>query len=117
MLKEVTKIRDLDVTGTNAQGIPVGNDLGRSTLLSRDASDQYAYEALFRGSPYVSWYYAFVDANGNGTLDPGEPFGVDIANPHAAGCRPRHTAVMIDRIYACSPYGPRHECWPSTETR
>ena len=88
-LKEVSKIRDLDVTGTNGQGIPVGNDLGRSRSLSRRDSDgSLAFDAAFLGSPYSSWYYAFVDLN-NGTLDPGEPFGVDIANPYAAGCQPR----------------------------
>jgi hypothetical protein len=118
LLKEVNKVQDLDVTATNGQGIPVGNDLGRSTTLSRDASgSSRAFEAVFLGSPYPSWYYAFVDLNGNATLDPGEPFGVDVANPYSTGCRPRSVTVIIDRFYECSPYGPWHECWPSKETR
>ena len=113
----VTKVRNDDVTGTNEQGIPIGNDKGHAEPVARggDPSGR-SFRGAFRGmNTGPTWYYAFADLNGNRTLDPGEPFGVDPGNPHSVDCTLQHTSITLDRIYACSQYG-YWKCWPSTDS-
>jgi len=93
-----TRIYDEDVSGVDEQGVPIA----RRGLLpfATDTASAMAIGVTFPGLPYPTWYVAFVDLNGNGSLDTGEPFGVDPRNPLDTGCDAHTTTIEIDALRA-----------------
>jgi hypothetical protein len=83
----VPKIYEEDVTGVDAQGVPVG----ARSLTPLDSPP-------LNGFPYPTWFVAFLDANDNQHLDSGEVFGVDPNNPVDPNCNAYTTRITIDRI-------------------
>lgn len=89
------RIYDSDVSGVDHQGVPV-TSRGFIPIASGPPSATASFK--FRGYPYPTWYVAFLDLNANKSLDIGEPFGVDLLNPHDSGCKSHITTIEINSV-------------------
>lgn len=99
LVVDVARIRSGDVTGTDAWGIPQGpaaDEAVGDAIPLEEGVRAYVWSSI--GVPYPTWYYAFVDLNGSGRLESGEPFGVDRNNPVDSGCRDYHGSIVIDLV-------------------
>jgi len=101
----VPRIYDADVTGVDAQGVPV-TQRGLAPFASGTAGGAaHAVTLSFRGYPYPMWYVAYLDLNENRSLDTGEPFGVDPLNPRDTHCDAHTTTIQINAPRTASLVG------------
>jgi hypothetical protein len=84
---EVIRINNSDVTGTSPEGLPLGPRAEEPRIfdVTVDAVTGTGQAHDPMTDPYPTWFYAFVDLNGNRRLDSGEPFGTDPKNPSTTG--------------------------------
>lgn len=99
----VSDIRAGDVTGTDEDGIPIGGaPHGAAMTFELEAGTRTYRGEEGSAPPYDTWIYAFIDRDGDGGLDPGEPFGVAADNPldlgAGSGCSYGEAAVTVDRV-------------------
>jgi hypothetical protein len=103
LVAEVSRIEDADVTGTSPEGLPIGPRAATPTILpvTIDSATAVGHAHDDLTVPYPTWYYAFVDLNDNGRLDPGEPFGTESHNPNnpAGTCGDFRGSILIDRPF------------------
>jgi hypothetical protein len=94
----VPRIYDTDVSGVDQQGVPVSPD-GLTPFATGSASGTTRSVTLaFHGYPYPTWYVAFLDLNGNRSLNIGEPFGVDPLNPQDTFCNAQNSKIDIATV-------------------
>jgi hypothetical protein len=102
IVAEVFRIQPGDVTGTTADGLPVGPNAEHPNEenATYDVDARIGTARYDMTDPYPVWYYAFIDLNDNGHLDSGEPFGVDPRNPSTTGdnrCGNYSGSIVIDK--------------------
>ena len=105
LVAEVIQIYGSDVTGTSPEGLPIGPRAAEPRMLevTFDSATGTGHARDDMTDQYPTWYYAFVDLNGNRLLDSGEPFGTDPKNPSTSSngpsCKSQHYqgAITIDR--------------------
>lgn len=102
IVAEVFRIQPGDVTGTTADGLPIGPAAERpiqqsATFDTKTRAGSARYDMT---DPYPVWYYAFINLNQNRQFDSGEPFGVDPHNPSAIagdGCGHYSASILINK--------------------
>ncbi|WP_438007358.1 hypothetical protein WME89_00675 [Sorangium sp. So ce321] len=57
--------------------------------------NERSYTVTIGVVPYPTYYFAFVDLDGDGWPDPDEPLGVDPENPIDSGCDEPTRAITI----------------------
>ena len=92
------------IDGVDEQRIPYGPALGNPSLtrviqIGQADGPQPMTAAIEQGVAIKKWIFAYVDENGNGSLDRGEPFGVDPNNPSEKGCEDYTSLIAIADRY------------------
>jgi len=87
LVAEVIRINRSDVTGTSPEGLPIGPRAEEPRIfdVTVDPGTGMGQAHDPMTDPYPTWFYAFVDINGNRRLDSGEAFGTDPRNPSSTG--------------------------------
>jgi hypothetical protein len=92
----VSRIYDSDVTGTDERGLPVGPAADKAVNHSLEiTSNERSYAAKVDVVPYPTYYFAFVDLDGDGHPGADEPLGVDTGNPVDSGCDEPTRSITI----------------------
>ncbi|WP_437923386.1 hypothetical protein WMF37_30690 [Sorangium sp. So ce291] len=92
----VSKLDDSDVTGTDERGLPVGPAMDSAVHDSVEiVSNERSYTATVSVVPYLTWYFVFVDLDGDGRPGADEPLGVDAGNPIDSGCDEPTRAITV----------------------
>ncbi len=95
LLAAATKNPQHEFIGLDRQGVPIGENVLDTLATGSAAADQTLYSSAL---PYMAWYVAFIDVDGDGALSAGEPMGVDPGNPHPGNCDPNSIGIAIDRV-------------------